>query len=118
MLQTIDNVEVKKNPKFLDHTKFSTLLYSNEPIALLDPWGNPYIYWYKWERTPEKWDVFGYHLYSTGPGGVSANNALKAEIPDKETGVLNIDFREIANKEGIIFAGEYREEQQKISGLL
>ena len=102
----LDNVEVKKNPKFLDHTKFSTLLNSDEPIALLDPWGNPYVYWYKWERTPEQWDVFGFHLYSMGPGGDSANKALKSEIPDKETGIFDIDFRETANNEGIIFAGE------------
>lgn len=101
----LDNVEVKKNPKFLDHTKFSTLLKSDEPIALLDPWGNPYVYWYKWERTPEDWDVFGFHLYSTGPKGSSANRAIKTKI-NNSSGVFYDDFRDVANSEGIIFAGE------------
>ena len=101
----LDNEEVIKNPKFLDHTKFSTLENSDNPIALLDPWGNPYVYWYKWERTPESWDVFGFHLYSTGPKGSSADRAIKTKI-NNSSGVFDDDFRDVANAEGIIFAGE------------
>ncbi len=103
---SLDNSNVKKNPKFLDHTKLSVSGSDSAPEALLDPWGNPYIYLYKWENTPGDWDVFGFHLYSTGPNGFDAHTAIKSEIPDKDTGVLNIDFRETANVEGIIFAGE------------
>ena len=113
--EDIDNEEVKKRPKFIDGTKFSV----NEDgagnsIELLDPWGNPYIYWYKWENKEnaakddpanQAWDVFGYHLYSTGANGDSANDAIKTKIDD-ESGVLNNDFRDIANLEGIIFSGE------------
>ncbi len=103
---SLDNAQVKKNPKFLDHTKFSTSGTDDAPVALLDPWGNPYVYWYKWENSPNSWDVFGFHLYSMGPKGNSANNALKEQIPDESTGVLNEGFRDVANAEGIIFTGE------------
>jgi prepilin-type N-terminal cleavage/methylation domain-containing protein len=103
----LDDEEVEKAPKFIDLEKFSyTVDAQGNPGALLDPWGNPYIYWYKWENTPGDWDVFGYHLYSTGPKGEEANDAIKEEIPNKTTGILNDDFREVADAEGIIFAGE------------
>jgi type II secretory pathway pseudopilin PulG len=92
---------VEERPKFIDETKFSI---GND--NLLDPWGTPYIYWYKWSNQPEKWDVFGFHLYSTGPNGESANEALKDKITDEDKGVLDNDFRDTANAEGIIFAGE------------
>lgn len=111
-----DDPDVLARPKFLDDTKFSTNKDgSGNTLNLLDPWGNEYVYWYKWENTEnaarnnpsaEKWDVFGYHLYSTGPKGDSANTAIKAEIPSETTGVLTNDFRDVANAEGIIFAGE------------
>ena len=107
-----DDADVLKRPKFLDDTKFSTLEDSNgNTLELLDPWGLPYIYWYKWENTEnstddtKKWNVFGFHLYSTGPNGSSANDAIKAKI-DANTGVVANDFRDLANLEGIIFVGE------------
>ena len=103
---SLEDALVLGKPKFIDHTKFSLYEVSDDqPIALLDPWGNPYIYWYKWENTSDDWDVFGYHLYSMGPKGTSANNALKSKI-EQTTGILEDDFREIANREGIIFTGE------------
>lgn len=102
----LDNTEVQRKPKFIDITKFTYTGEENTPEALLDPWGNPYIYWYKWENTPGDWDVFGYHLYSTGPNGSAANDAIKEEIPDLQEGVLSDDFRDVANAQGIIFAGE------------
>jgi len=102
-----DDAVVMKRPKFLDESKFSTSEdTAGNTLQLLDPWGNPYVYWYKWEATPDAWDVFGYHLYSTGSKGSDANDAIKAKIPDEATGVLDDDFRDVANAEGIIFAGE------------
>ena len=113
---SMDNAVVVAKPKFIDFTKFSCDLDANgNPIQIRDPWGNPYIYWYKWEATEnaarnnpaaDKWDVFGYHLYSTGSNGSAANTAIKAEIPNQTTGALTDDFRAVANAEGIIFAGE------------
>lgn len=101
-----NNADVLKRPKFLDDTKFSTRTdAAGNTLELLDPWGNPYIYWYKWEDTPDNWDVFGYHLYSTGQKGDSANTAIKTKI-DTTSGVIADDFRETANAEGIIFSGE------------
>jgi len=107
--EDMNNEEVKKRPKFIDDTKFSV----NEDgdgnsIELLDPWGNPYIYWYKWEDTENAsptWEVFGFHLYSTGAKGDAANNAIKTKITE-DTGVMDSDFRDIANDNGIIFSGE------------
>ena len=107
--EDIDNEEVKKRPKFIDGTKFSV----NEDgagnsIELLDPWGNPYIYWYKWEAAENNsptWEMFGYHLYSTGVKGDAANNAIKTKI-NATTGVIDAGFRDTANDNGIIFSGE------------
>ncbi len=97
--------QIDANPKFLDDTKLSTSSINGETTNLLDPWGNPYIYWYKRDDSPDAWDVFGYHLYSTGPKGSSANTAIKAKI-NNSSGVIDDDFRDVANAEGIIFAGE------------
>lgn len=112
---SLKNANVLDKPKFIDHKKFSTYDRSDDqPVALLDPWGNPYIYQYKLENqenaargNPDSpaWDVFGYHLYSMGPKGQAANSAIKAKL-DATTGVLEDDFRETANSQGIIFVGE------------
>ncbi|MEC9227342.1 MAG: hypothetical protein VYA21_00840, partial [Verrucomicrobiota bacterium] len=104
-IEITDETQVDKNPKFLDDSKFSTTKTGQLTTNLLDPWGNPYIYWYKWDNSPDAWDVFGYHLYSTGPKGNSANTAIKAKI-NNSSGVFDDDFRDLANAEGIIFAGE------------
>ena len=100
-----DQDEIDKKPKFLDDTKFSTSSTGTETTNLLDPWGNPYIYWYKWDDNADKWEVFGYHLYSTGPNGNTANTEIKTKI-DSTTGVIDPGFRDTANAAGIIFAGE------------
>ena len=104
-----DDAEVIKRPKFLDDTKFSTQVDgSGNSTKLLDPWGNPYIYWYKWEAAENVspvWDVFGFHLYSTGPNGNTSNDAIKTKI-NSSSGIFDDDFRDVANAEGIIFAGE------------
>ena len=97
--------KIDANPKFLDDSKFSTTKTGQLTTNLLDPWGNPYVYRYKGDNSPDDWDVFGYHLYSTGPKGNPANTAIKAKI-NNSSGVLDDDFRDVANAEGIIFAGE------------
>ena len=101
------NAIVEKRPKFIDDTKFSVNEdASGNSIELLDPWGNPYIYWYKWSNSPDAWDVFGYHLYSTGANGETANAALKGKMESEQTGVFDNDYREVADEHAIIFAGE------------
>ena len=100
-----DDNQIRRNPKFLDETKFATTEINGETTNLLDPWGNPYMYWYKWDDNPNLYEMFGYHLYSTGPNGNSANISIKRKI-NTNTGLIDDDFRETANKEGIIFAGE------------
>ena len=100
-----DEDEVEGNPKFLDLTKFSTTEESGAVNDILDPWGNSYRYYYKWDNSLNTWDIFGYHLFSTGPNGDSADSAIQGKM-DLSTGVLDDDFRDTANAEGIIFAGE------------
>jgi prepilin-type N-terminal cleavage/methylation domain-containing protein len=104
-IEITDQAQIDKNPKFLDESKFSTTQTGQFSTNLLDPWGNPYIYWYKWDSSPEAWDVFGFHLYSTGPKGSAANTAIKTKI-NSSSGIFDDDFRDVANAEGIIFAGE------------
>ncbi len=104
-IEITDEAQIDKNPKFLDDSKFSTTKTGQLTTNLLDPWGNPYVYRYKGDNSPDDWDVFGYHLYSTGPKGSSANTAIKAKI-NNSSGVFDDDFRDVANAEGIIFAGE------------
>ena len=101
----LDDNAVISRPQLIETSKFNVNGDSNEPNQLLDPWGNPYIYWYKWENSPDNWEVFGYHLYSTGPDGTAANDAIKGKI-NGSSGVMERDFREIADAAGIIFAGE------------
>jgi len=104
-IEITDQAQIDKNPKFLDDNKFSTTQTGQLTTNLLDPWGNPYVYRYKGDNSPDAWDVFGYHLYSTGSKGNAAKTAIGAKI-NNSTGVLDDDFRDVANAEGIIFAGE------------
>jgi hypothetical protein len=107
--EDLDHADVRNRPKFIDITKFSMQEDSSgEAVAFLDPWGNPYIYWYKWEAAENNsptWEMFGYHLYSTGAKGDAANNAIKTKI-NATTGVIDADFRDTGNDNGIIFSGE------------
>ena len=100
-----DENQIKRNPMFLDETKFATTQTNGETTNLLDPWGNPYMYWYKWDDNPNSYEMFGYHLYSTGAGGKTANISIKTKI-NTNTGLIDDDFRDTANEVGIIFAGE------------
>jgi hypothetical protein len=63
------------------------------------------MYWYKWENSSDDWEIFGYHLYSTGPNGSEANDSIKSKINGR-TGIMDSDFRDVANAAGIIFVGE------------
>ena len=97
--------EVKNNPKFLDLSKFSTSESNGVIDDILDPWGKSYGYYYKYDNNLNAWDFYGYHLYSAGPNGGSAEAKIKAKM-NLRTGVMEDDFREVANAQGIIFAGE------------
>ncbi len=106
VVNVTDEALVDANPKFLDLSKLSGTTVENGAINnILDPWGNPYMYFYKWDDNEDAWSVFGYHLYSMGPQGEEANNAIQEEMDD-QTGELESEFREVADQYGIIFAGE------------
>lgn len=98
-----DEDQIEKNPKFLDLTKFSTTEENGAVNNILDPWGNSYRYYYKYDNSLTTWDYFGYHLLSTG---ASRNFNDTDILESKATGVLVDDVRKVANEKGIIFAGE------------
>ena len=100
-----DEDEVKNNPKFLDLSKFSTSESNGAIDDIRDPWGKSYGYYYKYSNNLNSWDFYGYHLYSAGPNGDSAEVKIKRAM-NLSTGILDDDFRDVANTEGIIFAGE------------
>jgi general secretion pathway protein G len=71
--------------------------------AFLDPWGKPYVYAYGRTGAGNTWEVFGYHLYSTG-----ADGSQLSSVVDASTGVMDSDFRESGSGENAdnIYAGE------------
>ena len=103
--RSLTDEAAEKRPKFIDLSKFSV-----SGDKLIDPWGYPYVYIYKWDNNPGLWETVGFHLYSSGPNGDDANDAIKKDRTragrDAYTGVLESGFREVADAEGIIFAGE------------
>lgn len=101
----MDNEDVMKRPKFIDDTKLSVNEDSSgNSIELIDPWGNPYVYWYKWESTENSsptWDVFGYHLYSTGADSVEDRSGIT-----ESTGVMSSTYRDADENIDNIYSGE------------
>ena len=71
--------------------------------VFLDPWGKPYVYAYGRTGAGNTWEVFGYHLYSTG-----ADESQLSSVVDASTGVMDSDFRESGSGENAdnIYAGE------------
>jgi len=57
---------------------------------LIDPWGNPYRYYYKKDATGD-WENFGFVLYSMGPDGKDA-------IDTDWDGVMTINIREATDQ--------------------
>ncbi|MGJ8652261.1 MAG: type IV pilin protein [Opitutaceae bacterium] len=88
--KNLNDATVKKNPSFIDPTKFTTSGTEISPEAFLDPWGKPYKYWYKWSNTPDDWEVFGYHLYSTGPDTLDDDSKI-----EEKSGIIGDDYREV-----------------------
>jgi hypothetical protein len=65
------------------------------------------MYLYKDEGAGSNWDAFGYHLYSTGPSTTPAElQAAKSSVEAiiGNDGVLEDGFRDVVDREGIIFA--------------
>lgn len=66
-------------------------------FLLLDPWGEPYLYYYK-TGSDGAWENFGFVLYSMGPDGEHS--------PVGADGILTDDLREQADNIDNIYAGE------------
>ena len=98
-----DDADVQKNPKFIDVTRFSVREVNGQPVELLDPWGNAYKYWYKWDDAPEQWEVFGYHLYSLG-ADMDEDNTQIQQSP--RTGEIKTTYLDAVENIDNIFAGE------------
>jgi prepilin-type N-terminal cleavage/methylation domain-containing protein len=58
--------------------------------ALLDPWGNRYLYYYKDIGTPGNWKKPSYILYSAGPDGLATFPSTAGAMPDP-TDLKNAD---------------------------
>jgi len=99
----LDDPEVISNPSFIDITKFETTGSDNVPEMILDPWGNPYKYWYKWDDAPGDWEVYGFHLYSLGPDGAEDNSRIE-QAP--RTGVMDDDYFDSPENADNIFSGQ------------
>lgn len=104
--ESLSDANVKKNPSFIDPSKFT---YSGTDIApehFLDPWGQPYKYWYKWENAenddPGTWEMFGFHLYSKGADSLEDTT----KIADDGSGIIADDYRDGENNIDNIFSGE------------
>lgn len=86
------------NPEITGNTK-------PENYRLLDPWGNPYRYYYKESASDSNWENFGYMLYSAGPDG-------KDEMPANWDGLLSPNVLNATDSNGDsinldnIYAGE------------
>jgi hypothetical protein len=55
--------------------------------ALLDPWGNRYLYYYKVLATPNNWKAPGYVLFSAGPDKkvvYSDDDKRDGNVPDPD----------------------------------
>ncbi|MFU8848825.1 MAG: prepilin-type N-terminal cleavage/methylation domain-containing protein [Opitutales bacterium] len=98
-LTYVDAAEPEEfNPEITSNTK-------PENYRLLDPWGNPYRYYYKQSATDNNWENFGYMLYSAGPDG-------KDQMPGSWDGLLSPNVLNTTDSNGDainldnIYAGE------------
>jgi len=58
--------------------------------VFLDPWGNPYQYWYRVDETPISTRRQGYFLFSQGPSGTSTEIAPTGYLSDEDN-IANAD---------------------------
>ncbi len=110
----LDNDEVIRRPSFIDASKLSVEYAKladgeddlNRPYLILDPWGQPYKYWYKWENTENNsptpvWEVFGYHLFSKGDDRLEDTTFINAN-----TGAIQPAYKDAEENLDNIFIGE------------
>jgi general secretion pathway protein G len=72
--------------------------------VFLDPWGNPYVYFYGKQGGPSNtWEIFGFHLYSIG-----ADELDDSSVVTNSTGIKDPQFREAGAGYNIdnIYSGE------------
>jgi hypothetical protein len=58
--------------------------------ALLDPWGNRYLYYYIDLGAPNSWKQPSYILYSAGPDGLATFPTVAGEAPP-DSDIKNAD---------------------------
>ena len=103
------DVPVTGPKSFIDPTKLD--FYGDLPTVanvvpvecyFVDPWGNPYVYVYGKVIDPKqnKWELFGYHLYSLGEDGEDGSGL------DVDTGLETSAYREDNKSIDNIYFGE------------
>ncbi len=85
-------------PKFVSSTSANDENFAN---ALLDPWGNRYIYLYKEKSSTSDWKNPSFVLMSAGPDGyIEADSAAPIWSFLPRSGIIDDDFIALQNASG------------------
>jgi prepilin-type N-terminal cleavage/methylation domain-containing protein len=68
----------------------STSRSDQERNALVDPWGNRYVYYYRTSAAAGSWKNPSYVLYSVGPDGAKALSEDECHFPPREDGSFDL----------------------------
>jgi prepilin-type N-terminal cleavage/methylation domain-containing protein len=85
-----------ENNEELDREEFNQLPNAGEPSPgvlqrrFLDPWGNPYRYYYRSANSPDTWRRSGFVLYSMGPEGSHSPPSNNGDISETSANMDNI----------------------------
>lgn len=84
------------NNEVLDEGAFNQLPMAGDPSPgvlqrrFLDPWGNPYRYYYRNGNSPDNWRRSGFILYSMGPEGSHSPPGNNGVITESSANMDNI----------------------------
>ena len=87
-----------------------TLSTNKDKVSLLDPWGNPYYYFYNRKTTGNQWMAPGFILYSAGPDGYSTGTIAITTLGTGTTslitaqGLINTNATEVEGAYDNIYA--------------
>lgn len=82
---------------FLEQGRFTV----SADERLVDPWGNPYFYHYRWSNMPNLYQIPGFLLYSMGPSGRRNTSSIGND------GIIPLNYPSQPNNEDNIFYGYY-----------
>lgn len=96
-----DFVDVEDGDPYLDATKLTVSFDSDGADQFVDPWGQPYLYYYKTSGNYNTWPYAGFILLSKGPDGQISDGGLGS-------GQISADhFSSEENADNIVYGLEY-----------